>query len=332
MLSYLIFMHAYRKHTNERVWDVASGKPVSEPLHHEGGIYSASFSPDGRWVVTASWDHTARIWDAASGKPINEPLWHENDVQTARFSPDGRWVVTASSDHTACVWDAASGKPVSEPLRHEGAVYSARFSPDGQWVVTASWDHTARIWEICSLQSPPVWVADLAEAYGGWRINESGGLVLKTKKDELLKEIRAKVSQLAEKDNWAKKALWFFQDRSTRTISPRAAMTIPEYVSHRLEENTIASLNEALDISPGNPLALARLGRLKLDQNESENSCGKSQADVLTALAVKLAPDNAEVWHLRGQVLQGIGRPGALKAYMKAHELNHAFDIPANVK
>ena len=86
-------------------------------------VTSAAFSPDGKFVVTASSDKTARVWEAATGKAIGEPLRHEEEVTSAAFSPDGKFVVTASDDKTARVWEAATGKAIGEPLRHEDCGY-----------------------------------------------------------------------------------------------------------------------------------------------------------------------------------------------------------------
>ena len=85
-------------------------------------VRSASFSADGKRVVTASVDLTARVWDAETGKPVGEALKHDGPVFSASFSADGKRVVTASDDKTARVWDAETGKPVGEPLKHEGKV------------------------------------------------------------------------------------------------------------------------------------------------------------------------------------------------------------------
>ena len=116
---------------------------------HEGAVFSAAFSPDGKRIVTASGDKTARLWDAATGKQIGAPLvGHEDAVCSAAFSPDGKRIVTASLDKTARLWDAATGKQIGAPLvGHEGAVLSAAFSPDGKRIVTASVDKTARLWD-----------------------------------------------------------------------------------------------------------------------------------------------------------------------------------------
>ncbi len=108
-------------------------------MTHGDAVNSASFSPDGKRVVTASRDKTARVWDAETGKPVGEAMTHGDAVNSASFSPDGKRVVTASEDKTARVWDAETGKPVGEAMTHTGSsVNSASFSPDGKRVVTAS--------------------------------------------------------------------------------------------------------------------------------------------------------------------------------------------------
>jgi serine/threonine protein kinase len=112
-------------------------------LKHEGPINTAQFSSDGKWLVTASEDHSARVWDAATGQSMVE-LRHGDTVTRARFSLDGTRIVTSSWDRTARVWDARSGQPLTGPLIHGGKV-RAEFSADGKRIATASADHTARI-------------------------------------------------------------------------------------------------------------------------------------------------------------------------------------------
>ncbi|UPT62994.1 MAG: TIR domain-containing protein [Hyphomonadaceae bacterium JAD_PAG50586_4] len=115
------------------------------PLAHDGQVWTATFSPDGARVLTASYDGTARLWDASRGTLL-ATLHHDDAVLNARFSADGTRIVTASFDGSAKVWDAANGR-LSATLRgHDGQVLSARFSPDGLRVVTASNDHTAKVW------------------------------------------------------------------------------------------------------------------------------------------------------------------------------------------
>ena len=122
-------------------------KFATEPLKHGNVVHSAAFSPDGKYIVTASLK-TARVWDAKSGKQVTELSEHGSLINSAAFSPDGKYIVTASYDKTARVWDAKSGKQVTEPLKHEDYVKSAAFSPDSRYIVTASSDKTARVWDV----------------------------------------------------------------------------------------------------------------------------------------------------------------------------------------
>ena len=114
---------------------------------HEGIVYSAQFSPNGNYIVTASGDQTAKIWDAKTGKQMGETMKHEGIVYSVQFSPDGNRIVTASSEGTVKIWDAETGKQIGETMEHEDFVNSVQFSPDGNYIVTASGDQTAKIWD-----------------------------------------------------------------------------------------------------------------------------------------------------------------------------------------
>ena len=111
-------------------------------------VESASFSPDGKYIVSAFSDNTIRIWDAKTGRQIVEPL----EGHSASFSPDGRYIVSVS-DSTVRIWDAQTRQQVGEPLKHHPHyVYSASFSPDSRYIVSASDDLTARIWDVQTRQ------------------------------------------------------------------------------------------------------------------------------------------------------------------------------------
>jgi WD40 repeat protein len=112
-------------------------------LPSRGPVRTASFSPDGRLILTASDDGSARIW-RADGVPVHT-LEQRGPLTAASFSPDGSRVLTAGVDRTARIWRVASGAPIVT-LRHRGAVTSASFSADGRLVLTTSEDGTARLW------------------------------------------------------------------------------------------------------------------------------------------------------------------------------------------
>ena len=115
----------------------------------------AEFSPDGRWVVTASGPSypreetagEARVWDARTGEPVSPPLRHTGTVYTACFNPDGTRVLTAGGDGRARIWDAKTGQLIVDRINPGNVVHRARFSPDGRRVATAgraaqTWDAT----------------------------------------------------------------------------------------------------------------------------------------------------------------------------------------------
>lgn len=99
---------------------------------HDAPLTWAEMSPDGKQVVTASYDGTARLWDVATGKQIGTPMNHDGYyVFRARFSPDGKKIATCSGDGTVRLWDSAA-RPVAAFRQLTSCVATLVFSPDGK--------------------------------------------------------------------------------------------------------------------------------------------------------------------------------------------------------
>ncbi|MGB7381480.1 MAG: caspase family protein [Rivularia sp. (in: cyanobacteria)] len=128
------------------LWKAFYQTPEEIYLWHKDKITSASFSPDGKKVVTTSFDKTVKIWNL-QGQLLNTIKEDEDIVIRAFFSFDSTKIVTASSDGKARVWNL-QGKLLAVFKGHQGWVTSASFSPDGNKIVTASFDETAKIWDV----------------------------------------------------------------------------------------------------------------------------------------------------------------------------------------
>jgi WD40 repeat protein len=117
------------------------------PKGHSDFVNYGSFSPDNRYVITASYDNSAKLWEVSTGKLLRSLEGHEGVVWYAEFSRDQRYIVTCSNDSTAIVWNATTGSILQVLKGHKKAVYMAVFSKDGKRILTSSMDHTAKIWD-----------------------------------------------------------------------------------------------------------------------------------------------------------------------------------------
>jgi WD40 repeat protein len=104
---------------------------------HDGLVWTISFSPDGRWLVSGGQDSIVRVWDTASGVEVRKLSRHKAPVRSVAFSPCGRWLASASEDRTVILWNAKTGEAVHTLSAQPVPIWSLTFSPDGQRLTTA---------------------------------------------------------------------------------------------------------------------------------------------------------------------------------------------------
>src|SRR5262249_48850934 len=98
-----------------RVWDTATGGPLTRPLQHEGAGWDAAFRPGGRRRPPAGEERTARVWEAHTGEALTPPLAHARVGQHARFGAGGNRAVVLHEGGAVSAWDLTpDARPVAE--------------------------------------------------------------------------------------------------------------------------------------------------------------------------------------------------------------------------
>ena len=123
-----------------------------QPLEHQGEVYAAEFSHDGRLVLTGSADRDGPVVGRHQRPSPLSAATASRPRQSRGLDPDGSFLLTSSEDGTARLWDAASGQPRGQPLEHGAAIWSLALSPDGRTAITGGADGTARLWDTATGQ------------------------------------------------------------------------------------------------------------------------------------------------------------------------------------
>lgn len=128
------------------LWDAQRKAPLARSFH-DHLANQVSFSSCGRWLVSASSDHTARVWSLPGLKLKAVLGQHDDDVEMAAFDPAGTRVATASRDHRLHVY-GIDGALHGRFEGHTADVISVAWSPCGRELISSSDDGTVKRWSV----------------------------------------------------------------------------------------------------------------------------------------------------------------------------------------
>ena len=167
------------------IWDVATGKRLTQVGDEFDTVLAADISPDQSLVALGGPGRLVKIYAVRDGTLLHKMKKHTDWVTAISFTPDGKhlvsgdragglavWdsegreeqsisahtagitgiacqgglVASASEDGTVKLWDIGEGKERKSWHAHDGGVRSIAFSADGH-LVTSGRDRLVRLWD-----------------------------------------------------------------------------------------------------------------------------------------------------------------------------------------
>jgi WD40 repeat protein/serine/threonine protein kinase len=89
--------------TTARVWDLASGRPVTSLDGHRGVVTGVCLDATGALAATSSTDDHLRIWDATDGRLLVASRSHRGGVQNLACSGDDMSIATSGRDGSVVI-------------------------------------------------------------------------------------------------------------------------------------------------------------------------------------------------------------------------------------
>jgi WD40 repeat protein/serine/threonine protein kinase len=115
---------------------------------HDGTIYSLAFSPDGKWLVSASDDDTLKVWDVAERELYITLRQHGESVFALAFNADGTLLASGAADDRVILWDTQRWEPLGSPLLgHRDSVFALAFGNNGL-LASGSGDGEIILWDV----------------------------------------------------------------------------------------------------------------------------------------------------------------------------------------
>ena len=118
---------------------------VKTLIGHNQDVIAIAITPDGKQLVSSSWDKTIKVWNLRTGQVL---LTIETSLvnNALAVTPDGKKLISASTDIK--IWHLQTGEELLTLTGHQKAVNSLAVTADGQYLISGSSDNTIKTWHL----------------------------------------------------------------------------------------------------------------------------------------------------------------------------------------
>ncbi|MCA9199198.1 MAG: hypothetical protein KDA87_16750, partial [Planctomycetales bacterium] len=112
-----------------------------------GFFKTASFSPDGQWLIAPGTDGIIYRFDTKTFTEHSVAIdAHDTSCLDSEFSPDGSTLAIVGVDRQVKLFDGSSFAPIKEFELQPQYSVNVHYSPDGRRILTAGPDGIAKLW------------------------------------------------------------------------------------------------------------------------------------------------------------------------------------------
>ena len=139
-------MIAFASNRTVEIWDMNDDMPTAEARAHSDRITDVSYSPDGRFVVSAGDGGELIILNSANGAVIARLTGHEDAINAVAVDKESALIASASDDESIRIWDIVDHVVLGK-LAVPGGASKVIFSPASQHVIYGTRDGRVGVWD-----------------------------------------------------------------------------------------------------------------------------------------------------------------------------------------
>ncbi|MDB5389449.1 MAG: hypothetical protein JWM11_5095 [Planctomycetaceae bacterium] len=128
------------------LFDVTSGKRVTEIGDETDSVLAADISPNQKWVALGGPGKIVKIYSVETGELKHKIKKHTDWITSIEFSPNGEMLASGDRNGGVYVWDPETGSILFTLGDHKDMITDLSWRADSQMLATASEDGRVILW------------------------------------------------------------------------------------------------------------------------------------------------------------------------------------------